>query len=49
MVSKNNKEKISYTLKNHYLNNIVNNINTNIIGILNFYLDNKIMIYHRNI
>ena len=47
MVSKNNKEKISYTLKNHYLNNIVNNINTNIIGILNFYLDNKIMIYHR--
>ena len=47
LLRKSNKEEISHILRNHYSNNIANNANSKIIGVFNFYLDNKIIIYNR--
>ena len=47
LLRKSNKEEISHILRNHYSNNIANNANSKIIGVFNFYLDNKIIIYQR--
>ena len=47
LLRKNNKEETSYILRNHYSNNLASNANTKIIGVFNFYLDNKIIIYQR--
>ena len=47
ILRKNNKEETSYILRNHYSNNLASNANSKIIGVFNFYLDNKIIIYQR--
>ena len=47
LLRKNNKEETSYILRNHYSNNLASNANSKIIGVFNFYLDNKIIIYQR--
>ena len=47
ILNRKNKEEISYLLDNHYLNNENNNENEKIIGIINLYLKNNIIIYER--
>ena len=41
------REDLSYILNNNYQNNNILSENSKIIGIFNFYLNNKIIIYHR--